>query len=63
MSMAIAWLCSRFYTPFSNGKCVTAPTTGRQELRKDLCVREFEALKACHAVAEKTVYNLGDRSL
>uniref|UniRef100_A0A4W5PS16 Uncharacterized protein n=1 Tax=Hucho hucho TaxID=62062 RepID=A0A4W5PS16_9TELE len=46
-----------------SGKCVTASTTGRQELRKDLCVRKFDALKACRAVAEKTVYNLGDWSL
>lgn len=29
------------------GKCVAATTTGRQELRKDLCAKEFEALKTC----------------
>uniref|UniRef100_A0A3P8UBG9 NADH:ubiquinone oxidoreductase complex assembly factor 8 n=1 Tax=Cynoglossus semilaevis TaxID=244447 RepID=A0A3P8UBG9_CYNSE len=29
------------------GKCVTATTTGRQELKKDLCAKEFEALKSC----------------
>jgi len=29
------------------GKCVAATTIGRQELRKDLCAREFEALKSC----------------
>ncbi|KAG9332157.1 hypothetical protein JZ751_015733 [Albula glossodonta] len=35
------------------GKCVSATTTGRQELRKDLCVREFEALKTCFTTAAK----------
>uniref|UniRef100_A0A8C7E0V4 Uncharacterized protein n=1 Tax=Oncorhynchus kisutch TaxID=8019 RepID=A0A8C7E0V4_ONCKI len=35
------------------GKCVTATTTGRQELRKDLCVKEFDALKTC--IAKKGV--------
>ncbi|XP_071402344.1 NADH dehydrogenase [ubiquinone] 1 alpha subcomplex assembly factor 8 [Centroberyx affinis] len=35
------------------GKCVSATTTGRQELRKDLCVKEFEALKTCFANAAK----------
>ena len=29
------------------GKCVVATTTNKQELKKDLCVKEFEALKAC----------------
>lgn len=29
------------------GKCVAATTTGTQELRKDLCAKEFEALKIC----------------
>lgn len=29
------------------GKCVAATTTGRQELKKDLCAKEFEALKTC----------------
>ncbi|XP_024243834.1 NADH dehydrogenase [ubiquinone] 1 alpha subcomplex assembly factor 8 isoform X1 [Oncorhynchus tshawytscha] len=33
------------------GKCVTATTTGRQELRKDLCVKEFDALKTCIVTA------------
>ncbi|CAK6964069.1 NADH dehydrogenase 1 alpha subcomplex assembly factor 8 [Scomber japonicus] [Scomber scombrus] len=35
------------------GKCVTATTTGRQELQKDLCVKEFQALKSCFANAAK----------
>lgn len=37
------------------GKCVAATTTGRQELKKDLCAREFEALKTCfvNAVSDK----------
>lgn len=29
------------------GKCVAATTTGRQELKKDLCAKEFQALKTC----------------
>ncbi|XP_060796000.1 NADH dehydrogenase [ubiquinone] 1 alpha subcomplex assembly factor 8 [Neoarius graeffei] len=29
------------------GKCVVSTTTGKQELRKDLCLKEFEALKTC----------------
>uniref|UniRef100_A0A3P9JPE1 NADH:ubiquinone oxidoreductase complex assembly factor 8 n=1 Tax=Oryzias latipes TaxID=8090 RepID=A0A3P9JPE1_ORYLA len=29
------------------GKCVAATTAGRQELKKDLCAKEFEALKTC----------------
>ncbi|CAG5909162.1 unnamed protein product [Menidia menidia] len=29
------------------GKCVSDTTTGKQELKKDLCAREFEALKMC----------------
>lgn len=29
------------------GKCVAATTTGTQELKKDLCAKEFEALKTC----------------
>uniref|UniRef100_UPI003AB01573 NADH dehydrogenase [ubiquinone] 1 alpha subcomplex assembly factor 8 isoform X1 n=1 Tax=Centroberyx gerrardi TaxID=166262 RepID=UPI003AB01573 len=38
------------------GKCVSATTTSRQELRKDLCAKEFEALKTCfaNAVSVKT---------
>ncbi|KAM9336411.1 NADH dehydrogenase [ubiquinone] 1 alpha subcomplex assembly factor 8 [Symphorus nematophorus] len=35
------------------GKCVAATTTGRQELKKDLCVKEFEALKTCFMTAAK----------
>ncbi|KAK2866486.1 hypothetical protein Q7C36_002542 [Tachysurus vachellii] len=29
------------------GKCVASTTTGKQELKKDLCLKEFEALKRC----------------
>ncbi|KAL7372338.1 hypothetical protein ABVT39_014556 [Epinephelus coioides] len=29
------------------GKCVAATTTGRQELTKDMCAKEFTALKTC----------------
>ncbi|KAF7204765.1 NADH dehydrogenase [ubiquinone] 1 alpha subcomplex assembly factor 8 [Nothobranchius furzeri] len=38
------------------GKCVAATTTGRQELKKDLCAREFQALKTCftHAAKKRT---------
>lgn len=37
------------------GKCVAATTTGRQELKKDLCAKEFEALRTCftNAVSDK----------
>ncbi|KAG5262932.1 hypothetical protein AALO_G00280600 [Alosa alosa] len=35
------------------GKCVTATTVGKQELQKDLCVKEFEALKTCFTSAAK----------
>uniref|UniRef100_A0A3B5BEV1 NADH:ubiquinone oxidoreductase complex assembly factor 8 n=1 Tax=Stegastes partitus TaxID=144197 RepID=A0A3B5BEV1_9TELE len=34
------------------GKCVAASTKGREELKKDLCAREFEALKTCFANAD-----------
>ncbi|KAK0149154.1 NADH dehydrogenase [ubiquinone] 1 alpha subcomplex assembly factor 8 [Merluccius polli] len=34
-------------TASAYGKCVVATTTNKQELKKDLCVKEFEALKAC----------------
>uniref|UniRef100_A0A4W5KP05 NADH:ubiquinone oxidoreductase complex assembly factor 8 n=1 Tax=Hucho hucho TaxID=62062 RepID=A0A4W5KP05_9TELE len=37
------------------GKCVTATTTGRQELRKDLCVKEFNALTCFVTAAKKGV--------
>ncbi|KAL2078287.1 hypothetical protein ACEWY4_025972 [Coilia grayii] len=33
------------------GKCVTATTVGKQELKKDLCLKEFEALKTCFTTA------------
>lgn len=29
------------------GKCVTATITGTQELKKDVCSKEFGALKTC----------------
>ncbi|KAM6897131.1 NADH dehydrogenase [ubiquinone] 1 alpha subcomplex assembly factor 8 [Xenentodon cancila] len=35
------------------GKCVAATTTGKQELKKDLCAKEFEALKTCFTNAAK----------
>uniref|UniRef100_UPI0025AE3F04 NADH dehydrogenase [ubiquinone] 1 alpha subcomplex assembly factor 8 n=1 Tax=Doryrhamphus excisus TaxID=161450 RepID=UPI0025AE3F04 len=35
------------------GKCVAATTTSRQELKKDLCAKEFAALKTCFANAAK----------
>ncbi|KAM3592690.1 uncharacterized protein V6R79_023594 [Siganus canaliculatus] len=35
------------------GKCVSTTTTGRQELKKDLCAKEFEALKTCFVNAAK----------
>ncbi|XP_053269208.1 NADH dehydrogenase [ubiquinone] 1 alpha subcomplex assembly factor 8 [Pleuronectes platessa] len=35
------------------GKCVAATTTGRQELKKDMCAKEFEALKTCFTNAAK----------
>uniref|UniRef100_A0A3P8RMQ1 NADH:ubiquinone oxidoreductase complex assembly factor 8 n=1 Tax=Amphiprion percula TaxID=161767 RepID=A0A3P8RMQ1_AMPPE len=37
------------------GKCVAATTTGKQELKKDLCVKEFEALKTCFTNAVSTI--------
>ncbi|KAI9518562.1 hypothetical protein NQZ68_035932 [Dissostichus eleginoides] len=35
------------------GKCVSASTTGRQELKKDMCAKEFQALKTCFTNAAK----------
>ncbi|XP_030255841.1 NADH dehydrogenase [ubiquinone] 1 alpha subcomplex assembly factor 8 [Sparus aurata] len=35
------------------GKCVAATTTSRQELQKDLCAKEFQALKTCFINAAK----------
>ncbi|KAK7919805.1 hypothetical protein WMY93_011089 [Mugilogobius chulae] len=35
------------------GKCVAATTTSKQELKKDLCAKEFEALKTCFTNASK----------
>ena len=39
------------------GKCVTATTIGKQELQKDLCVKEFQALKTCFLNAVSTMEN------
>uniref|UniRef100_A0A452GIK4 Uncharacterized protein n=1 Tax=Gopherus agassizii TaxID=38772 RepID=A0A452GIK4_9SAUR len=36
------------------GRCVAATTTGHTELRKDVCRKEFEALKQCFTQAAKT---------
>ncbi|XP_034050608.1 NADH dehydrogenase [ubiquinone] 1 alpha subcomplex assembly factor 8 [Thalassophryne amazonica] len=35
------------------GKCVAATTTSRHDLKKDLCAKEFEALKTCFTNAAK----------
>ncbi|XP_016344885.1 NADH dehydrogenase [ubiquinone] 1 alpha subcomplex assembly factor 8 [Sinocyclocheilus anshuiensis] len=35
------------------GKCVASTTTGKQELTKNMCVKEFEALKSCLQSAAK----------
>lgn len=35
------------------GKCVSATTIGKQDLKKDTCVKEFEALKTCFVAAAK----------
>ncbi|XP_028287468.1 NADH dehydrogenase [ubiquinone] 1 alpha subcomplex assembly factor 8 [Parambassis ranga] len=35
------------------GRCVAATTTSKQELKKDLCAKEFEALKTCFTNAAK----------
>ncbi|KAK5617401.1 hypothetical protein CRENBAI_006540 [Crenichthys baileyi] len=35
------------------GKCVAATTAGKQELKKDLCAKEFEALKTCFTNAAR----------
>ncbi|CAJ1080758.1 NADH dehydrogenase 1 alpha subcomplex assembly factor 8 [Labrus bergylta] [Xyrichtys novacula] len=35
------------------GKCVAATTSSSQELKKDLCAKEFEALKTCFVNAAK----------
>ncbi|MEQ2308788.1 hypothetical protein AMECASPLE_031815 [Ameca splendens] len=35
------------------GKCVAASTTGKQELKKDLCAKEFEVLKTCFTNAAR----------
>ncbi|XP_061765113.1 NADH dehydrogenase [ubiquinone] 1 alpha subcomplex assembly factor 8 [Nerophis ophidion] len=46
--------CSEEATAY--GKCVAATTTSKQELRKDLCAKEFAALRTCFAnAAKKTV--------
>ncbi|XP_028331598.1 NADH dehydrogenase [ubiquinone] 1 alpha subcomplex assembly factor 8 [Gouania willdenowi] len=35
------------------GKCVAATTTSKRELKKDLCAKEFAALKTCFTNAAK----------
>ncbi|XP_035261311.1 NADH dehydrogenase [ubiquinone] 1 alpha subcomplex assembly factor 8 [Anguilla rostrata] len=35
------------------GKCVSATTKSKQELRRDLCAAEFNALKRCFVTAAK----------
>ncbi|XP_037547278.1 NADH dehydrogenase [ubiquinone] 1 alpha subcomplex assembly factor 8 [Nematolebias whitei] len=35
------------------GKCVAATTKSKQELKKDLCAQEFQALKTCFTNAAK----------
>uniref|UniRef100_A0A8C5EPP7 Uncharacterized protein n=1 Tax=Gouania willdenowi TaxID=441366 RepID=A0A8C5EPP7_GOUWI len=38
------------------GKCVAATTTSKRELKKDLCAKEFAALKTCFTNAvSKTI--------
>lgn len=43
------------------GKCVAATTTSRQELKKDLCSKEFGALKTCfmNAVSDCQKHSTG----
>lgn len=36
-----------YYQAAAYGKCVASTTTGKQELTKNMCVKEFEALKSC----------------
>ncbi len=38
------WL---YYQAAAYGTCVASTTTGKQELAKNMCVKEFEALKSC----------------
>uniref|UniRef100_A0A672M6T8 NADH:ubiquinone oxidoreductase complex assembly factor 8 n=1 Tax=Sinocyclocheilus grahami TaxID=75366 RepID=A0A672M6T8_SINGR len=35
------------------GKCVASTNTGKQELTKNMCVKEFEVLKICFQSAAK----------
>ncbi|XP_051523044.1 NADH dehydrogenase [ubiquinone] 1 alpha subcomplex assembly factor 8 [Myxocyprinus asiaticus] len=35
------------------GKCVSTTTIGKQELTKNMCAKEFEALKSCFESAAK----------
>ncbi|XP_078510314.1 NADH dehydrogenase [ubiquinone] 1 alpha subcomplex assembly factor 8 isoform X2 [Lissotriton helveticus] len=39
----------------SYGKCVAATTTGKSELQKDACAKQFEALKNCFKKAGKNL--------
>ncbi len=36
-----------YYQAAAYGTCVASTTTGKQELAKNMCVKEFEALKSC----------------
>uniref|UniRef100_A0A9J8BEA7 Uncharacterized protein n=1 Tax=Cyprinus carpio carpio TaxID=630221 RepID=A0A9J8BEA7_CYPCA len=40
-------LCCLKESAAAHGKCVTSTTTGKQELTKNMCVKEFEVLKSC----------------
>ncbi|KAG8446496.1 hypothetical protein GDO86_014087 [Hymenochirus boettgeri] len=37
----------------SYGKCVSASTSGRNELRRGACAKEFEDLKQCMMTAKR----------
>uniref|UniRef100_A0A8C1QPW5 Uncharacterized protein n=1 Tax=Cyprinus carpio TaxID=7962 RepID=A0A8C1QPW5_CYPCA len=41
----------------AHGKCVTSTTTGKQELTKNMCVKEFEVLKSCFLSAVSVFCN------
>lgn len=45
--------CPVFPQASAYGKCVQASTAPGGRLSKDLCVREFEALRSCFAAAAK----------
>uniref|UniRef100_A0A671PVM1 NADH:ubiquinone oxidoreductase complex assembly factor 8 n=1 Tax=Sinocyclocheilus anshuiensis TaxID=1608454 RepID=A0A671PVM1_9TELE len=41
------------YDAAAYGKCVASTNTGKQELTKNMCVKEFEVLKICFQSAAK----------